>query len=127
MKKKIILNLGGAFFIIFIISRNALYAQEDPPEGKLFIYEDHGKRDPFWSLVSPSGTIINYDLDYLISDLKLEGIIQGSGNQNMAIINGKIVRVNDKIGQFLIKRIDSSTVILANGQQTFELRLKKEE
>ena len=38
-------------------------------------YDDHGMRDPFWPLVSSSGTIINYGQDVSVSDMILEGIV----------------------------------------------------
>jgi len=94
---------------------------------KHFIYDDKGKRDPFWNLVSPSGTIINYETDYMVGDLLLEGIMSGQADQSLAIINGRVVKKGDKIGNFEILEVGDNKVILKKDTQKFELRLKKEE
>jgi hypothetical protein len=92
-----------------------------------FVYDDQGRRDPFWQLVSPSGAILNYETEFLITDLALEGIMAGEDGQNYAIINGRILKAADVIGQFIVERIDDNGIILKMGTQKFELKLKKEE
>lgn len=114
--------------IMFVVglTDNVNYAQEEASQDETsFIYEDNGKRDPFWPLVSKAGTIINYDSDYVISDLILEGIVAGVGGSSIAIINGKIVKENDKIGQFIVSQISANNVVLKQEDQKFELKLKK--
>ena len=101
-------------------------AQQQPPPQN-FVYDDHGKRDPFWSLVTPAGVIINYDGDILISDLVLEGIIAGADGKNLAIINNTIVKPNDQVGLFVIEKIELDKVLLRKGQESFALKIKKEE
>ena len=96
-------------------------------ERKPFVYDEQGRRDPFWPLVSPDGTIQKYETDFLITDLNLEGIMAGTGGENFAIINGLILRANDSIGQFVVDHIESNLIILKKGKQKFELKLKKEE
>ena len=94
---------------------------------EVFIYDDYGKRDPFWRLVTASGAIVTHEKDLLISDMILEGIMtEGDGN-NIAIINGRIVKADDAIGAFVIKKIDTDTVILERGKKVFTLKLKKED
>lgn len=88
-----------------------------------FVYDSNGKRDPFWRLVSPEGAIVNYDADYLISDLILEGIIAEEDGRSLAIINGRVVNVADLIGQFVVSEINTNKVILTKNGQEFELRL----
>ena len=96
-------------------------------EDALFTYEDHGKRDPFWPLVSPTGTPINYDSDFLITDLVLEGIIADKDGRNLAIINGRVLGVDGQLGDFTVLSITSNSVTLSKGEQKFDLKLKKEE
>lgn len=91
-----------------------------------YIYNDNGRRDPFWKLISSSGTINNYEADLMVSDLSLQGIMSGAAG-NIAMINGKIVKVNDKVGQFIITEITDDWVLLQKDQQVFKLKLKKEE
>lgn len=92
-----------------------------------FVYDDHGKRDPVWPLVSSSGSIINYDKEFQASDLKIEGIMLGVNGQNLAIINGQIVKKGDQIGSLVIVEIGKNTVALKQGEQKFALKLNKEE
>lgn len=90
---------------------------------KVFVYDDHGRRDPFWSLVNPGGTIVTYETDFVITDLTLEGISVGASGDNIAIINGRVVKTNDTIGQFVVSKINKDSVILTKGQEKFELKL----
>ena len=87
-------------------------------------YDDKGKRDPFWPLISASGTIINYGEDITPSDMVLEGIMSDGDGQYTAIINGNIVKPGDAIGTFQIERIEPKTVFFAKGSEKFELNLK---
>ena len=96
-------------------------------EAAPFVYDDHGKRDPFWRLVSPSGAILNYDSDLLVSDMVLEGIIADPNGKSVAIINSMVVKPNDKIGLFVVSEIEQDKVILNKGEESFVLKLKKEE
>lgn len=103
----------------------ALVTSQAQPQG--LIYNDHGKRDPLWPLVSPAGNIINYDKEFQATDLKIEGIISAANGQNLAIINGQVVRKNDQVGPLTVTEIRKDTVILTQGQQEFELKMNKEE
>ena len=76
-------------------------------------------------LFRSGGAILNFETDFLITDLALEGIMAGEEGKNFAIINGRIVKPEDEIGQFFIERIDDDRVILKKGKQKFELKLKK--
>ena len=108
-------------FMVVLLFPVSLQAEED------FVYDDHGKRDPFWSLVSPNGAIMNYDSDLQISDLILEGIISGPDGRNLAIINSNIVKTQDRIGFFIVEKIEQDKVVLVKGQESFTLKIKKEE
>jgi len=92
---------------------------------KSFIYDDHGRRDPLWPLVSSTGTILTYASELSLTDLKLEGIMLGGEGKNIAIINGRILKTNDTIGHFTVLQIDTETVVVAKGQVKFTLILKK--
>ena len=90
-----------------------------------FVYNDHEKRDPFWPLVSPSGKILSYDKDLLISEISLEGIMADSQGRNIAIINGVVLKQGDKIGLFEVDVITKTQVILKKGQEQAVLDLNK--
>ena len=115
------MRIGLSIFLV-LMSLTMASAQQDT-----FVYNDHGKRDPFWRLVSPSGSIINYEKDLLISDMVLEGIMMDSHGHNIAIINGTVVKEGDKLGLFTIQKIDPLTITLQKGEETFTLNLKKED
>ena len=125
----------GMFLGMQFFSINFLWAQEESQNPKAsaqqqpqnFVYDDHGKRDPFWTLVTPAGVIINYDSDILISDMVLEGIIAGTDGKNLAIINNTIVKPNDQVGLFVIEKIELDKVLLRKGKESFSLKIKKEE
>jgi len=96
-------------------------------EQKPFSYNDHGKRDPLWRLVSPNGTILNYETDFLISDLTLEGIMGDANGNYLAIVNGRILKEGDAIGQFVAEKIGENSIFLKDSKRKFELKLKKGE
>lgn len=98
-----------------------------PVAEKNFVYDDHSKRDPFWSLLGSRGTIVNFDKDIQASDMSLEGILVEPSGGSVAIINGSIVKVGDKVGFFIVKEIQVNVVILEKGQEIVSLKLKKEE
>ena len=54
--------------VLILIFANLVYAQG------AFVYDDHGKRDPFAPLVSSAGMVVTYDEDLAVNDLVLEGI-----------------------------------------------------
>lgn len=114
-----ILGLTG----VLVCLGHCLAIADDKPGYK---YDDKGRRDPFWKLINSTGTIVTYETDLMVTDLELQGIMSGSTG-NIAMINGKVVRKNDKIGQFVITDITDDWVLLQKDQQVFKLRLKKEE
>lgn len=113
------MRIAGVILAVLLVS--PVWAQETP-----FLYDDHGKRDPFWRLISPSGSVINYDDDILMTDMVLEGVISDPRG-NAAIINGRIVKPQDKIGLFTVSGIGKDAVTLIKGQESFTLKLKKDE
>ena len=100
---------------------------QDEQSQKPFVYDDNGRRDPLWPLVNSNGAILNYESEFLITDLALEGIMVGTDGENLAIINGRVLKTNDSIGQFAVERIAGDSIILKKGKQKFELKLKKGE
>jgi hypothetical protein len=94
-------------------------------EEESYVYDAHSKRDPLWPLVTTAGSIVNYDKNLSVTDLNLEGIMT-SGTERIALMNGRIVKVNDKIGDYVIVQIMVNSVVLQSNGQTFSLILKKE-
>ena len=120
------LKTFGVLLLFLAISQAAAYCENS--DGKTpFVYEDHGKRDPMWPLVTAGGSVVNYDTDLAVADFNLEGIMIGGNKEKVALINGRIVKVNEKIGQYVVVEITNNSVALRNGEQTYNLILKKEE
>lgn len=105
---------------VFFFTTSFIYAQE-----KAFVYDDHGKRDPFAPVVNASGAITVYDSNLSVVDLSLEGIVADAQAKNVAIINGKIVKVGDTIGPYAIESIAIDSVGLTKDQDHFTLKLKR--
>lgn len=115
---------------LWVFPHNFISADDAPEEEKeaqdVFIYNDHGRRDPFWPLVNSNGTLVTYDADLAYTDFDLEGIMSLGEDERVAMINGKIIKQNDVIGDYLVVEIKENTVVLSKGPQRFELILKKE-
>lgn len=72
------------------------------------------KRCPF------SGT--NYSKEASTEELAISGIIWDEANPR-TIINGQIYSEGEKIGDFLIEKIEKQRVILSSGTKTIELHI----
>ncbi|GEM_PF-435424 len=126
LKKYISKILGLILCFLFVLCWHEIKAADllEETKNEPSLYDDHGKRDPFWPLVTSGGGIMSYETDFLMSDLNLEGVVVGQGQENLAMINGRIVKENDAIGQFVVLRIEADKVTLLKDGQEFELRLK---
>ncbi|MFT5386989.1 MAG: hypothetical protein ACI9E5_000111 [Candidatus Omnitrophota bacterium] len=116
-----------AALIIFMVP--ALGQAEEgvvSPKAKVFVYDGKEKQDPFMPLVTSTGIFVNFKKGYMVSDLVLEGVMMGSSG-NIAIINGDIMKEKDRIGDFVVEKINADTVILLKETQRFTLRLTKGE
>ena len=107
--------------ILLILFTSLSYADELKP----FVYNENGKKDPFAPLVSSEGSLISFETEATVSDIILEGIVFDAAENNLAIINGKIVRVGDKILSFKVKKISGKQVELINGEEIVIVKLKK--
>ena len=106
-------------FVLILLFANSVYAQET------FVYDDHGKRDPFVPLVSSAGMVVTYDEDLSVNDLVLEGIVADASGNNAAIVNGKVVKAHDQIGPYVVDVIAVDHVEFLKGTERFILKLKK--
>ncbi|MBF0489196.1 MAG: hypothetical protein HQL15_01080 [Candidatus Omnitrophica bacterium] len=107
--------------LLSFLSMSLVYAEDV----KTFVYDDHGKRDPFGPLISSSGTVISADSTITATDMNLEGVVIDKAGHNLAIINGKIVKVKDQVGTYTVAAIFNDHVDLVKGQENLSVRLKK--
>lgn len=120
------IKISFSFLLVLNILSSG-YCQEEKNDVKKFVYDDHNKRDPMLRLVNSVGAVINYESELLVTDLVLEGIIYSPDSESFAVINAKVLKVGDKVGQFTISVINQRSIVLTKGNQRFELRLSKEE
>ena len=90
-----------------------------------FVYDIHGKRDPFGPLVSSGGAVLAYDAELAVSDMNLEGVLADPKGNNLAIINGKVVKTADRIGPWQVEAIGIDNADLVKDGQRIKLKLKK--
>jgi len=98
-----------------------LYAQQ----GGNFVYDSHGKRDPFGPMVSSAGVVLVYDSDLTAADMALEGILADKEGKNLAIISGKVVKAGEQIGPWQVETIAADHVDLVKDGERVALKLKK--
>jgi hypothetical protein len=96
--------------------------------GQVSGYESKGKRDPFIPLVGQEKAGNSAGLADIISvnDIILEGIASGPSGTSIAILNGQMVKENDKFGLLQIKNISKKTVEVSLDGVIYKLILKEE-
>ena len=92
-------------------------------------YESKGKRDPFIPLIGQEKVSRVRGLEEITSveDIFLEGIAIGPVGNNIAILNGQMVKENNKFGALQIKKISKKTVEISIDGKFHTLSLQEEE
>jgi type II secretory pathway component PulC len=91
-------------------------------------YEPLGKRDPFVPLIGGSKPIVAKLEDITsVDDIKVEGIAIGAQGKRVAILNGEVLKENDKVGEVEIKKVDKKSVVIQMGGKSYNLYLPGEE
>ena len=89
------------------------------------IYNARGKRDPFISLIGKEASrIISLEGITSIDELTLEGIAIGAGGRQIAILNGQMVKENDKFGVMVIKKISRKSVVVSIEGKDYSLNIQ---
>jgi len=108
-------------FVIIVLVGAVFYV-----EGQTIKYESKGKRDPFVPLVGVDKDKVSGLEDVLsVEDIQLEGIAIGPGGKNVAMLNGRMVKENDKIGILTIRKITNKKVVLLVGDKEYILNLQE--
>jgi len=125
-----IANLGKNFSLgillfscILSLIAGAAFADNQPE----FIYDAAGKRNPFIALITPDGRLLKLDSVKTGTGLVLEGVIFDQGGDSFALINGKVIKVGDTVGDYTVLGIDKNRVSLFKAGQLYVLETKKEE
>ncbi len=108
-------------FTVFLIKAAFCVSPEN------FRYESRGKRDPFVPLIGQDKPSIAKLEDITsIEDVNLEGIAIGAKGQRVVMINGEILKENNKVGEIEIKKIDRKAVTLLIGGKAHTIKLPEE-
>ena len=114
------------FILIAYICVFALYGYCAEAASYDFSYDAKGKRDPFVPLVGQEKSAgAGLETIASIDELKLEGIATGAGGRQVAIINGRRVKKNDKFGALLIKNISIKSVDISIEGRDYTLTLQE--
>ncbi|MFH0877209.1 MAG: hypothetical protein V1863_03185 [Candidatus Omnitrophota bacterium] len=89
-------------------------------------YSPQGKRDPFVSLITPAGYLLDLEPQD-DSELRLEGIMFDANGDSVAIINGELIRVGETIGDVVVGGIEKDRVTVIKNNEKIELELRREE
>ena len=90
-----------------------------------YVYKSEGKRDPFVSLISPAGYLIDQDTQDN-KTLHLEGIMLDPKGDDIAIINGQMVHAGEKIGEAIVSSIEENKVTVIQDNQKIDIELRRE-
>jgi len=93
-----------------------------------FKYESRGKRDPFVPLVGGTRpTITRLEDVTSVDDVKVEGIAVGAQGKKVVMMNGEMLKENDKVGEVEVRKIEKKFVIILIGGKSYNLYLPGEE
>ncbi len=94
----------------------------------VFKYDSKNKRDPFIPLVDKEGNLLpEFRPVTATVELNLEGIVWSDKGESYAIISGVVLRAGEMIGDYTVKKIERSRVILTRAGEVFTINLRGEE
>lgn len=120
--------LYGTISMACILSSLAPYCYCIEASENGFDYNSNGRRDPFVPLVgNERGAGTGLEAVSSVEDLNLEGIAIGAKGKQVAILNGQMVKENDKFGSLLIKKISDKSIDISIEGAGYTLELKEAE
>lgn len=104
----------------WIISTSSFVACES------YRYESRGKRDPFVPLIgTDKPSVVRLEDVTSIEEIILEGIASEAKGRRAAMINGRILKKDDKVGDVEIKKIGERTVTLLISGKRCDIELSE--
>jgi len=96
--------------------------------GENFRYDSKNKRDPFRPLVDRNGNILPEAKPAAANvELHLEGIVWSAKGDSYAILGGMVVRTGDFLGDYKVKAVEKTKVILDRNGEISVINLGSEE
>jgi len=93
-----------------------------------FRYDPHARRDPFVPLAGGQKAAVTKLEDITsVEDVKLEGIAIGAQGKRVAMLNGEMLKENDKVGEVEIMKIEKKSITILMGGKPHNLYLPGEE
>lgn len=113
--------IAGLFFLALTILLTSSAYNES------FRYETRGKRDPFVPLIG-SGKVVSAELEDILSieDVHLEGMATATKGNKIVMINGQMLKENEKVGNLVIKHIGNKVVMILLDGKEYKLSLSEE-
>ncbi len=90
-----------------------------------FRYDRHDKRDPFF--VSTDRPQHVESTAQTPTNFKLEGVIVDPGGASMAVIEGTIIKLGEKVGGYRVEKITKDGVSFSDGEKEFWVAIRTEE
>lgn len=122
MKKGIEYQAFSLGIVIFMLLLSVILSSFNLLNADEFIYNSHGKKDPFSPPVKGVGAVTDMEL---LSGIRLEGIVWDSKNP-MAMVNDSIVAIGDEIAGAKVVDITKNEVIIEIDGQRVSLKLQIE-
>ena len=98
------------------------------PGTENFKYDAKNMRDPFRPLIDRDGNILPELRPVTANiELNLEGIVWSRNGDSYAIVGGSVVRAGDVLGDYKVKTIEKTRVILDRGGEESVINLRGEE
>lgn len=119
-----LLYYNGIFGLVVLFAFGCVDSSWAQEQGYQYKYQ--GKRDPFMSLITPAGFLVNLEPEEN-SAIRLEGIMFDEAGESMAIVNGELVRMGDEIGGSVIVSIEPDRVTVIKDNQEVEMELRRED
>jgi hypothetical protein len=91
------------------------------------VYNENNKRDPFIPLVTADGRLLKLDKEDGLTGLSVEGLIYDQQGLSYALVDGRVVKVGDSLGEYQVMRIEKDKIIFVKNGEPIEVELKKEE
>ena len=118
-------KMGIAVFIALLIF---IAFTPCAPGNESLKYDAKDKRDPFRPLVDRDGNILPEVRPVTANvELNLEGIVWSRSGDSYAIVGGSVVRAGDILGDYKVKNIEKTRVILDRGGEESVINLRGEE
>jgi hypothetical protein len=94
---------------------------------RVFAYDAKNARNPFIPLLTSDGRLIKTESSVSTEGISLQGVVYDKGGASYALVNGGVVRVGDKVGDYQVLRVEEDRVIFIKDGQPLAIEVTKEE